>query len=189
MEPVCAVVIGATPAFALTTSNGWTIALTPAGRRGWPTPTRRRSVTGRRIQAGHAAPFETMTGALTALRTATRPGSALTFGMQPGGTGTAMQEYQELVAKMGDPAAVREDVREGRAAFEKKMEEVGDRMTREMEAMTANPAVMQEQQARFGCGSITVTVAGGQVSGNVACGQKVGSLAPDRFARVARLID
>jgi hypothetical protein len=172
-----AVVIGATPTFTLTASNGWTIVLTPAGKA-WLADGGSASI-GYRAEyftPGTSAPFETMTGALT-VSTGDRPGSALTFGMHPGGTGTAMQEYQELVAKMGDPAAFVKMSEKDRAAFEKKMEEVGDRMTREMEAMTANPAVMQEQQARFGCGSISVAVAGGQVSGNVACGQKVGSLA------------
>lgn len=171
------VVIGATPAFTLTASNGWTIALTPEGT-GWLADADSASIGYRAayVKPGAPAPFETMTGALT-VSTGDRPGSALTFSMQPGGTGTAMQEYQELVAKMGGPAAFMKMSGRERAAFEKKMEEVGDRMTREMEAMTASPAVMQEEQAQFGCGSITITVAGAQVSGSVACGQKVGSLA------------
>ena len=171
------VVIGATPTFTLTASNGWTIALTPAGKA-WLADADSASI-GYRAEyftPGTSAPFETMAGALT-VSTGDRPGSALTFTMPPGGTGSAMQEYQELVARMGDPAAFVKMSEKDRAAFEKTMEEVGDRMTREMEAMTANPAVMQERHAQFGCGSITVTVAGSQVSGNVSCGQKVGSLA------------
>ena len=87
-----------------------------------------------------------------------------------------MQEYQALVAKMADPAAFAKMSAKERAAFEKKMEDVGDRMTREMEAMTANPAAMIEKQAQFGCGAITLTIDGTQASGSVSCGQKVGSL-------------
>ncbi len=172
-----AVVIGATPAFALTASNGWTIALGPVGKA-WVADADSASIGYRAeyFKPGTPAPFETMTGTLT-VSTGDRPGSALTFSMQPAGTGTAMQEYQELVAKMGDPAAFMKMSEKERAAFEKKMEEVGDRMTREMEDMTAHPEVMQEKQAQFGCGSITVTVDGAKVSGSVACGQKVGSLA------------
>ena len=124
---------------------------------------------------GTPAPFEKMTGSLT-VSADDRPMSTVTFSMQPGGTGTAMQEYQDLVAKMADPAAFTKMSEKERAAFEKKMEDVGDRMTKEMEAMTANPAAMVEKQAQFGCGSITLTVEGTQASGNVSCGQKVGSL-------------
>ena len=92
-----------------------------------------------------------MTGALT-VSADDRPANTFTFSLQPGGTGSAMQEYQALVAKMADPAAFVKMSEKERAAFEKKMEDVGDRMTKEMEAMTANPAAMMEKQAQFGCG-------------------------------------
>jgi hypothetical protein len=171
-----AVVIGAAPALTLTASNGWTIALTPDGRS-WVTDTDSASIGYRAeyFKPGTPAPFEKMTGSLT-LSTNDSPGGQYTFSMQPGGTGSAMQEYQELVAKMGDPAAFMKMSAKERAAFEKKMEEVGDRMTKEMEAMSANPSAMIEKQAQFGCGSINLTLTGGDASGQVSCGQKVGSL-------------
>ena len=169
-------VIGAAPTFVLTASNGWTMTLTPEART-WTVDHDAASIGYRAeyFKPGTTAPFEKMTGALN-LSADDRPGNAYTFSMQPGGTGTAMQEYQQLVAKMGDPSAFMKMSAKERAAFEKKMEELGDRMTREMEAMTANPAAMMEKQAQFGCGSITLSVEGAQVTGNVSCGQKVGSL-------------
>ena len=169
-------VIGAAPTFALTASNGWNVTLTPEART-WSVDHDAATIGYRAeyFKPGTTAPFEKMTGALN-VSADDRPGNAYTFSMQPGGTGTAMQEYQQLVAKMGDPSAFMKMSAKERAAFEKKMEELGDRMTREMEAMTANPAATVEKQAQFGCGSITLTVEGPQVTGNVSCGQKVGSL-------------
>lgn len=169
-------VIGAAPSFTLTASNGWTITLTPETRK-WTVDDDSASLTYRAeyVKPGAPAPFEKMTGALT-VSADDRPSSALTFSMQPGGTGAAMQEYQALVAKMADPAAFARMSEKERAAFEKKMEDVGDRMTKEMEAMSANPAALIEKQSQFGCGSITLTVEGTHASGNVSCGQKVGSL-------------
>jgi hypothetical protein len=171
-----AVVIGAAPSFSLTASNGWTIALSPEGKA-WVTDADSASIGYRAdyFKPGTAAPFEKMIGTLT-LSTNDAPGGSYTFSMQPSGTGSAMQEYQELVAKMGDPAAFMKMSAKERAAFEKKMEEVGDRMTREMEAMSANPAAMIEKQAQFGCGSLTLTIGAADVAGSVSCGQKVGSL-------------
>ena len=56
------------------------------------------------------------------------------------------------MAKMADPNAFAKMNAKEPAAFQQTLEAVGDRMTREMEAMAANPAAMQEKQARFGCG-------------------------------------
>ena len=171
-----AVVIGAAPAFTLTASNGWTIALSPEGKS-WTTTADSASMVYRAeyFKPGSTTPFEKMTGTLM-LSTNDAPGGGHTFNMQPGNTGSAMQEYQELVAKMGDPSAFLKMSAKERAAFEKKMEEVGDRMTREMEAMAANPTALIEKQAQFGCGSIDVSISGADASGQVSCGQKVGSL-------------
>ena len=145
-------VIGAAPSFTLTASNGWTVTLTPETPK-WTVDDDSASMTYRAeySKPGTPAPFEKMTGALT-VSADDRPASALTFSLQPGGTGSAMQEYQALVSKMADPAAFAKMSEKERAAFEKKMEDVGDRMTKEMEAMTANPAAMMEKQAQFGCG-------------------------------------
>jgi hypothetical protein len=77
---------------------------------------------------------------------------------------------------MADPASFARMSEKERAAFEKKMEDVGDRMTKEMEAMSANPAALIEKQSQFGCGAITLNVEGTQASGSVSCGEKVGSL-------------
>lgn len=170
------VMIGAAPAFTLTASNGWTIALTPEGKA-WTASADSASMGYRAeyFKPGTSAPFEKMTGSLT-LSTNDTPGGSYTFNMQPGGTGTAMQEYQELLDKMADPAAFMKMSAKERAVFEKKMEEVGDRMTKEMEAMAANPSALIEKQAQFGCGSIFLTIAGTGASGSVSCGEKVGSL-------------
>ena len=171
-----ALVIGGAPVFTLTASNGWTVTLTPETRK-WTVDADSASTTYRAeyTKPGASAPFEKMTGPLT-VSADDRPSNALTFSLQPGGTGSAMQEYQALVAKMADPAAFAKMSEKERAAFGKKMEEVGDRMTKEMEAMTANPAAMIEKQAQFGCGAITVTVDGAHATGNVSCGAKVGTL-------------
>ena len=170
------VVIGTAPAFTLTASNGWTIRLTPEGK-GWSVNGEEatHSYKAEYVKPGEAAAFETMTGALR-VSAQERPDTRYTFSMQPGATGTAMAEYQALMAKMSDPAAFAKMSEKERAAFDKRMEEVGDRMTRELEAMSANPAAMIEKQASFGCGSISLEVGAGAIAGSVGCGQKVGSL-------------
>lgn len=170
------VLIGSAPTLSLTASNGWTIRLTPAAKawtvNGGDATLAYKAEYGK---PGGTAPFETVTGTLS-LSDDTPPGTSYTFSMQPGVSGTALQEYQQLMAKMADPAAFMKMSAKERAAFEKTMEEVGDRMTKEMEAMSANPAAAQEKQAQFGCGTINVTITGRQATGNVGCGQRVGYL-------------
>ncbi|HTV02860.1 MAG TPA: hypothetical protein VMF13_20090 [Luteitalea sp.] len=170
------VVIGATPTMTLTASNGWTVRLAPAARA-WTINGGSATLAYKAdySKPGDAAAFESVTGTLSVSHD-DRPDSTLSFSMQPGVSGTALQEYQQLMSKMADPAAFMKMSEKERAAFEKKMEEVGDRMTKEMEAMSANPAAAQEKQAQFGCGTINVTIVGRQVNGNVGCGQKVGYL-------------
>lgn len=171
-----AVFIGGTPAFTLKASNGWTVTLTPEGKP-WTTDASSASLAYRAeyFKPGVAAPFETMTGPLT-ISANDRPSREVTVSLQPGNSGSAMQEYQELIAKMSDPQALLKMSPKERAAFEKKMEEVGDRMSKEMEAMSANPQAMVDKQAQFGCGSITLSETDGRIGGRVSCGEKVGSL-------------
>jgi hypothetical protein len=170
------VLIGSAPTLSLTASNGWTIRLTPAAKA-WTINGGNATLAYKAeySKPGGAAPFETVTGSLS-ISDDNAADTSYEFSMQPGVTGTALQEYQELMSKMADPAAFMKMSAKERAAFEKKMEEVGDRMTKEMEAMTANPAAAQEKQAQFGCGTINVTITGRQATGNVGCGQKVGYL-------------
>jgi hypothetical protein len=170
------VVIGAAPSFSLTASNGWTIALAPAAKS-WTVNGSSASLGYRAefFKPGETTPFETMTGSL-AVSADEQPDTQYTFSMQPGNTGSAMEEYQALTARMSDPQAFMKMTPKEQAAFQKKLEEVGDRMATEMEAMTANPAAMLEKQAQFGCGSISLTVDGIQARGGVGCGQKVGHL-------------
>jgi hypothetical protein len=170
------VVIGAAPSFSLTASNGWTIGLAPASKS-WTVNGSSASLGYKAefFKPGSTTPFETMTGSLT-VSADDQPDTQYTFSMQPGNTGSAMEEYQALAARMSDPQAFMKMTPKEQAAFQKKLEEVGDRMAKEMEAMTANPAAMIEKQAQFGCGSIDLTVDGTQVRGGVGCGQKVGHL-------------
>lgn len=170
------VVIGAAPRFELTASNGWTIRVTPEGK-GWTISdgSANHGYRAEYFTAGSTTPFETMTGTLT-LDADARPDSTYTFSLQAGQVGTAMAEYQALMAKMSDPAAFAKMSARERAAFDKQMETVGDRMAKELEAMTANPAAMIEKQAKFGCGSISVDAAQPEVTGSVGCGEKVGYL-------------
>ena len=171
-----AVLIGSAPTFALTASNGWTITLKPEGK-GWTTTADSASIVYRAeyFKPGVATPFETMTGTLM-VSTNDTPGRNYSFSMQPGNSGSAMQEYQELVSKMSDPSAFLKMSAKERAAFEKKMEEVGDRMTKEMEAIASNPGALAEKQAQFGCGTINLSITGATANGNVSCGEKVGPL-------------
>ena len=170
------VVIGAAPRFSLTASNGWTIALAPSGKT-WTIDGTSASLGYKAefFKPGATSPFETMTGPLS-VSADDQPGGQYTFSLQPGNAGSAMEEYQALAAKMSDPQAFMKMTPKEQAAFQKKLEDVGDRMTREMEAMSANPAAMQEKQAQFGCGSVHLTVEETQVRGSVGCGQKVGHL-------------
>ena len=170
------VVIGTAPRFELRANNGWTIRVTPEGK-GWTVADQTASHGYRAdyFEPGGTTPFETMTGSLT-LQADARPGRTFTFSLQSGQAGTAMAEYQALMAKMSDPAAFAKMSARERAAFDKQMEAVGDRMTKELEAMVANPAAMAEKQARFGCGSISLDATRDDVTGSVSCGQKVGYL-------------
>lgn len=170
------VVIGTAPAFSLTASNGWTIRLTP-DKTGWTVNDQEATLVYRAeyFKPGASTPFETMTGPLR-VSGQEQPGTAFTFSLQPGNAGTAMAEYQALMAKMADPASFAKMSARERAIFDKKMEEVGDRMTKELEAMTADPAAMVARQANFGCGSISLELGGPQISGYVGCGQQVGNL-------------
>ena len=171
-----AVVIGATPSFKLQASNGWTIALTPSSKA-WTVngDTATLAYKAEYYKPGAAQPFETLAASL-GLSINDRPGDSYSFSTTPGLQGGAVQEYQELVAKMSDPAAFMKMSARERAAFEKRLEEVGDRMTKEMESMVANQAAMQAKQAEFGCGTIALTVSGATTTGSVSCGEKVGYL-------------
>lgn len=170
------VVIGSAPRFALTASNGWSIRLAPEGK-GWTVNdgTAAHGYRAEYFTAGSATPFETTTGTLTVAADA-RPVSSYTFSLQPGQAGNAMAEYQALMAKMSNPGAFAKMSARERAAFDKQMETVGDRMTKELEAMSANPAAVMEKQARFGCGSISLDAGQAEVTGAVSCGQEVGYL-------------
>lgn len=171
-----AVVIGATPTFELSASNGWRIVLKPAGTT-WAVDRDSASAAYQieYFKADASTPFEKLTGSLT-LSAGSAPGGTYTFSTNPVATGSAMEEYQTLIAKMSDPSALLKMSARERAAFEKKMEELGDRMTKEMEAMSANVAASLEKQAQFGCGSIYLDLNGAEARGNVSCGEKVGSL-------------
>ena len=134
-------VIGAAPSFTLTASNGGMVALTPETRK-WTVDDDSASLTYRAeySKPGTLAPFEKMTGALT-VSADDCPANTFTFSLQPGGTGLAMQESPGTRVEDGRSRRVREDVREGARRLR---EEDGGRRrpvsTREMEAMTANPA-------------------------------------------------
>ena len=171
-----AVVIASTPSFSLTASNGWTITLAPSAKA-WTVQQSSASLGYKAefFKPGVAAPFETMTGSLT-VSADKEPSAQYSFAMQSGATGSAMEEYQALTARMSDPQAYMKMSPREQAAFQKKLEEVGDRMAKEMEAMLSNPAAMQEKQAQFGCGWINLKVEGTQATGSVGCGEKVGHL-------------
>ncbi len=169
-----AVVVGAMPTMSLTASNGWTITLSPAARA-WTVTDSGASIAYKAeyFEAGATAPFETMTGALT-VSADSAPRTELTFDMQPGlAPNSAAAEYQALAAKMSDPQAFMRMSPREQAAFQKKLEEIGDRMTKEMESMAANVEAFQAKQAEFGCGNISVRLEDGKVTGGVGCGDKV----------------
>ncbi len=170
------VVIGAAPSFSLTASNGWTIGLAPTGKA-WTVNGSAASMTYKAeyFKPGASGPFETMTGTL-GVSADSRPGTGLSFSLQPGNAGSAMAEYQALAEKMADPKGFARMSAREQEAFQKKLEEVGDRMAKELEAMSANPTAMIEKQAQFGCGNINLTVEGRQATGSVGCGEKVGHL-------------
>lgn len=172
---VGAILINTTPTFALTGTNGWKITLTPEGRP-WTTTALEASLAYKAeyFKPGATTPFETTTGALT-LSLDGGPDQQLSFGMQAP-TGGAMQEYQELAEKMGDPNVMLKMSSKEMDALQKKMEALSERMTKEMEQMAANASAIAAKQAEFGCGNMSLSPAGGRVTGYVYCGEKVGTL-------------
>lgn len=170
------VFIGAPQAFTLKASNGWTIKLTPdAAAFTVDEREARVAYKAEYFKAGQAAPFETASGTLTLNASNTDAGS-YTFFLQSGQAGSVMEEYQTVSKRMVELMQAGKVAGKEFAALQKKADALQDRLTKEMEAMTADPAAMQRKQDEFGCGTLNLSVRAGRVSGNVSCGKNVGSL-------------
>lgn len=170
------VFIGAPQAYSLEASNRWTVTLTPEAAVFTVSEREARvAYKAQFFKPGETAPFETTSGALALEASNTTPGS-YTFFMQAGQAGSAMEEYQTLSKRMVELMQAGKVGTKEFAALQKQADALQERFTKEMEAMTADPAAMQKKQDDFGCGTINLSVRAGRVTGSITCGRNVGSL-------------
>lgn len=77
---------------------------------------------------------------------------------------------------MGDMNAFMKMTDAQRDALMARLEKVTEQMSKDAEAMVADPAALQRKQDAFGCQYLRLEQAGASVSGNISCGKDVGSL-------------
>lgn len=170
-----AVLIGSPLTFNLTAANGWTIKLAPQAPAFGVTKPGTATVTYRAefFKPGATTPFETTTGPLE-MEAGSDSGS-YTFMMSAGNSGSAAAELQDLQTKMMALVQAGKVSSPEFAAIQKKVEAASARYLKEMEAQIKDPAAAQKKQDDFGCGTISLSIHSGQVSGDVSCGKNVGS--------------
>lgn len=171
-----AVLVGTPPTFSLTASNGWTVALVPQA----PSFTLDgpRASVGYKAEfrrAGESAAFETASGTLT-LDGTSSPTDQWSMSITAGEAGSAMEEMMALQAQMGDMNAYLKMTEKQREALTAKLEALSERMTKEAEAMMADPTAAQRKQDAFGCQYVSLTLGAPNVTGHISCGKDVGSL-------------
>jgi len=173
---VPAVLVGTPPSFALTASNGWTIALVPQA------PAFKVEGSGASVaykaefrKPGESAPFEVAMGTVT-LDAQHSPTTEWSFSLASAESGSAMAEMQEIQAQMSDPQAFMRMSDAQREALMARLEKVTERLGQEAQAALNDPSVMQRKQDAFGCQHLTLVLASPTVSGTVSCGKDVGRL-------------
>lgn len=171
-----AVVVGAAPPLALSAKNGWRITLTPQGKQ-FTVSDKEASMAyvAEYFKAGETTAFETTSGSLR-ISADDRPTDRLMITASAGKVMALAEELAAVQQQMSDIGAFMKKSQKEQQAIMAKMEAISNKISKEQEAMSADPAAAQKQQDEFGCGTINLTFAGAAVTGNISCGRAVGSL-------------
>lgn len=171
-----AVIVGTPPSFALTATNGWTIAVVPQ-EKVFKVDGSSASVTYKAEfrKPGESAPFETAMGTMT-LDGGRTPSAGWSFSIASADAGSAMAEMEAIQRQMGDGQAFMKMSEAQRDALMARLEKVTERMGKEAQAMIADPEAAQRKQDAFGCQYVSLDLAAAEVSGSISCGKDVGVL-------------
>jgi len=169
-----AVKVGGLHEWTLQAANGWKVVARPQRTTPCPPPASADDANAYEVsffRSGEAAAFEKLTGTLNF---SLWDSQNFRFSLSaPAAAMGGMAAYQELMQKMTDPKltdAQRQDVM-------KKLEAASQQMQAAMnlEAIKQQAAEQQRRQQEFGCDVIALTTgAGGKVTGEMRCAEKVG---------------
>lgn len=173
---VAAVFVGTPPTFDLAATNGWVVKLVPQAKA-FAISEGSASVpyVAEFYKPGETAPFETASGSWT-IEGSRSPSADLTLSLNSGATGGGMAEMAAIQREMGDVNAYMKMTDAQRDALMARLEKATEQMSKEAEAMVADPAAVQRKQAAFGCQYLRLEQSGTSVAGNISCGKDVGSL-------------
>jgi hypothetical protein len=173
---VAAVFVGSPPTFELAATNGWAVKVVPKDKafaisEGSATV----PYVAEFFKPGESTPFETASGTWT-IEGSRGPTTDLSLSLTSGAAGGAMAEMEAIQRQMGDMDAFMKMSEKQRDALMARLEKVSEQMSKEAEAMVADPAAIQRKQDAFGCQYLRLDQVGASVSGNISCGKDVGSL-------------
>lgn len=173
---VAAVFVGTPPTFDLAASNGWVVKLVPQAKA-FSISDNSASVpyVAEFYKPGETAPFETAAGSWT-IEGSRSPSSDLTLSLNSAAAGGAMAEMEAIQRQMGDVNAFMKMTDAQRDALMARLEKATEQMSKDAEAMMADPAAAQRKQDAFGCHYLRLEQEGTSVSGNISCGKDIGSL-------------
>jgi hypothetical protein len=161
-------------AFDLRGTNGWTIKLVPTAKAFSRSKTQATlPYRADFYRPNEGKPFETRETELK-FTVNDEPGAPLNFSLREAAATTGAQaEYEAIVKKMSDPAAL---AKLSDAEQEKLSERFGQLMEQIVKQSTAipDPAVEQKKQDDFGCGSIVISGQAAKMTGSAWCGKNVG---------------
>jgi Protein of unknown function (DUF3617) len=168
-----AVFIGPISSYELSSTNGWTIKLTPQGKAfEVGKEDARLTYTAAFSKEGETAPFKKMSARLV-LRFDQETGKEVYLSLEPlAAEGSPDAELAAIQKKMADPSFAKLPP----AEMEKLMKRMEVLMKQQIQERTAPDYAQkaQKEQDDFGCQSMSLTVSGGEVNGHVQCGKNVG---------------
>ena len=173
---VAAVFVGTPPTFDLAASNGWVVKVVPQAKA-FAISESSASVpyVAEFYKPGETAPFETASGSWT-IDGSQSPSADLALSLSSGAASGAMAEMEAIQRQMGDVNAFMKMTDAQRDALMARLEKVTEQMSKDAEAMMADPAAAQRKQNAFGCQYLRLEQAGATVSGSISCGKDVGNL-------------
>jgi hypothetical protein len=166
-----AVKVGGLHEWTLQAANGWKVVARPQRTSPCPPASGDDAYEVSFFRLGEAAAFEKLTGTLNF---SLWDSQNFRFSLSaPAAAMGGMAAYQELMQKMSDPKLT--DAQ--REELVKKLEAASQQMQAAMnpEAIKQQAAEQQRRQQEFGCDAIALTTgAGGKVTGEMRCAEKVG---------------
>lgn len=168
-----ALFIGPISSYDLTSTNGWTIKLTPQGKAFEVNKEDARLLyTAAFSKEGETAPFRKMSAKLV-LRFDQETGKEVYLSLEPlAADGSPDAELTAIQKKMSDPSFAKLPAAEMDRLI-KRMTELTEQRLKIVSAPDYAQK-MQKEQEDFGCTSMSLTVGGGEVNGHVQCGRNVG---------------